>query len=80
MEIILSNNIFEFNDSLWKQLIGAAMGSKPIPHYANAFMANIDEIFRNLAPAEALKLFKRYLDDFFLIYLGLTKELHALVR
>ena len=80
MKIILYNNIFEFHDSLWKLNIGATMGSKPIPHYANTFMANIDKKIRNLAPEEALKLFKRFQDDFFLIYLGSTKELHALVK
>ena len=37
MEVILSQNIFTFHDSLWKQEVGAAMGCKPIPHYANIF-------------------------------------------
>ena len=27
-ELILENNIFEFNDTLWKQLIGAAIGQQ----------------------------------------------------
>ena len=41
MEIILNENIFEFHNLYWKQKIGAAMGSSPIPHYANIFMAKI---------------------------------------
>ena len=43
MEIILTENIFEFHNQLWKQKIGAAMGSRPVPHYANNFMAEIDD-------------------------------------
>ena len=66
---------------LWKQLIGAAMGSKPIPHYANIFMAIIDkeiEALANSSTIEALLMLKRFLDDFFLIFCGSTKELHYL--
>ena len=85
MEIILRHNIFSFHDSLWKQEVGAAMGSKPIPSYANIFMARtIDEAIKNLANkynedgANSLQLMKRFLDDFFLIFNGSTKMLHQL--
>ena len=43
LEIILENNIFEFNSELYRQEVGAAMGCKPIPGYANMFMAEIDK-------------------------------------
>ena len=78
MEIILNNNIFEFHDSYWKQNVGAAMGSKPIPPYANIFMATIDKMIKNQEGAEAIILLKRFLDDFFLIFNGSTKDLHTL--
>ena len=42
IEIILKNYIFEFSEGYYKQNIGAAMGSKPIPPYANTCMAKID--------------------------------------
>ena len=42
MEILLKYNIFEFHDLYWKQEVGAAMGSRPVPAYANLFMAEID--------------------------------------
>ena len=32
MEIILYHNVFEFHEFFWKQSMGAAMGSKPVPH------------------------------------------------
>ena len=48
MQVILYNNIFEFHESYWKQNVGAAMGSKPIPHYANIFMSSIDKKIKKI--------------------------------
>ena len=49
MDIILNNNIFSFHESLWRQLVGAVMGSKPVPPYSNIFLARtIDKAFRDL--------------------------------
>ena len=39
MELILKYNIFEFNEDLYQQLIGAAMGTPPAPFYANIYLA-----------------------------------------
>ena len=75
---ILHNTVFGFHDTYWKQNIGAAMGSKPIPHYANTFMAKIDNIIRELDKAKVLLLLKRFLDDYFMIFIGSSKKLHAL--
>ena len=43
MDIVLNHNIFEFHNGLWKQRVGVAMGSPPVPRYANIFMAKIDK-------------------------------------
>ena len=44
LELVLKNNIFEFDEELFIQLIGTAMGTRPAPSYANIFMArNIDK-------------------------------------
>ena len=43
LEVILENNIFEFNSELYQQNVGAAMGCTPIPSYANIFMSTIDK-------------------------------------
>ena len=56
MDIILRNNIFVFHDSLYRQEIGCAMGTKPAPSYANIFMAKkIDN--------EILKIAEKYCRD-----------------
>ena len=86
LEILLHNNYFEFNGEMFKQIIGAAMGSQPIPNYANIFMAKkidrkIISIFEKYATEEhiSLKLFKRFLDDLFFIFKGSSKALHKIL-
>ena len=72
MELILKLSIFSFNSEYFQQEIGAAMGSRPIPHYANNFMARrIDKVIRELTTGTGnpLLLFKRFLDDLF-VYSG----------
>ena len=39
IELVLKNQIFEFNKQLFQQLIGTAMGTKCAPNYSNLFMA-----------------------------------------
>ena len=86
MKIILIENIFEFHNQLWRQLIGAPMGGRPVPGYANTFMAQIDQIIKELGSKyntkeyEALRLLKRFLDDYFLIFIGTTKSLHEFLE
>ena len=38
MELILKNHLLSFHDSTWRQLLGAAMGSKQILANADTFM------------------------------------------
>ena len=87
MDIILNQNIFTFHESLWVQEIGAAMGSPPVPGYADMFMDKfIDRAIEilgrnyNKANEEALQLIKRFLYDYFLIFNGTTKGLHRLLE
>ena len=77
MKLILQNNIFTFHDGYWKQNIGAAMGSRPVQSYANICMATIDELIENQKEAEALLMLRRFLDDYFTIFKGSTKDIHA---
>ena len=81
MKLILENNLFTFHEAIYRQEIGSAMGSNPVPPYANIFMGKqIDPKIEELATQSAgeLKLLKRFLDDLFLIFRGTTKELHIL--
>ena len=57
------------------------MGARPAPSYANIFMANkIDPAIIELArqsesESNPVDLFKRFLDDIFMVYIGSVKSL-----
>ena len=87
LEIVLRYNIFEFNQELFQQLIGTAMGTRAAPPYANIFLARIldDKILKlalEISESEMspIKLLKRFLDDIFMIFVGNTKKLHKLLE
>ena len=80
MDIILHNDIFTFHDALWKQEVGAAMGSKPIPPYANIFLARTLDKLMKKSGAKFFQILKRFLDDYFTIFVGTTQELHKLLE
>ena len=64
--LTLSNNYFMFNDSVYKQIHGCAMGSPVSPVEANLCMEVIQEsaIAASTTPP---KVWKRYVDDSFVI-------------
>ena len=66
LEFTLSNNYFMFNDSVYKQIHGCAMGSPVSPVVANLCMEVIEEsaIAASTTPP---KVWKRYVDDSFVI-------------
>ena len=85
MELILKYNLFEFHGFLHQQRIGTAISSKPAPPYANIYLSRrIDKEVRKLGfkfgenGCSVFQMFKRFLDDLFLIYRGPTKQLHIL--
>ena len=66
LQFTLSNNYFVFNDIIYKQVHGCAMGSPVIPVVANLCMVEIEEsaISNSSVPQE---IWKRYVDDRFCI-------------
>ena len=85
MELTQASNIFEFNQDLWIQLVGVAMGIHPAPSYANIYLARkLDNQIAALGEKygtngkSAWLLFKRFLDDLIKIFVGTTKQLHNL--
>ena len=66
-EIVLKNNIFQFNEKTLKQLRGTAIGTKFAPPYAIIFMADLEE--RILKDIELKpRIWWRYIDDIFFIW------------
>ena len=63
LEIVMRNNVFEFGDTRYLQLMGTAMGTSSVCMYATIYFA-IHEI-ETLVPTFGQNLFfvKRYIDD-----------------
>ena len=66
-ECVLKNNIFEHNESFYKQLRGTAIGTKMAPPYAIIFMGDLEE---KILEKSALKplVWWRYIDDIFMLW------------
>ena len=73
MNLVLKNNVFEFNEQFYLQIQGTAMGTKMAPAYANLFMGKLEEHLINLAPNH-IHTWKRFIDDIFIIWTGTTAE------
>ena len=66
---ILKENYFTFNDQLYLQKHGTAMGTKMAPSFANIFMGTLEESLLSSAPDHLIPLlWKRFIDDIFLIW------------
>ena len=67
LEIVLKNNVFEFDGTFYKQLQGTAMGTKLAPAYANIFMGNLEHNILSHAPKKP-SFYKRYIDDILILW------------
>ena len=43
--LVLENNYFEFDEKIFRQKLGTAIGTKFAPGFANIFMDHLEEIF-----------------------------------
>lgn len=67
IELVLTNNYFEFRNQLYHQLSGTAMGSQMAPCYANIVMHHLEKDWF-LKHRRQILLYRRYLDDLFVIF------------
>jgi hypothetical protein len=68
MEFVLTKGYMTFQDQIYQQTNGAAMGSPMIPPYANIFMYQLEkETVHKYTSLGTLILFKRFIDDVFII-------------
>ena len=72
-EIVLKNNVFEFNNDYYLQIQGTAMGTKMAPAYANLFMGKLEEKLKELGKPNII-LWKQFIDDIFIIWSGSESE------
>ena len=76
LEMVLENNIFDFNGQLYKQNIGAAIGAVPSPEACDILMYRImKEIFIKFKHRKNIFFYGRYRDDLLFIYQGDLNEI-----
>lgn len=69
LELAVIDTHFIFNDKVFKQTDGMAMGSPLGPTFANIFMCNLEELIFDGCPESFRPTFyKRYVDDTFLLF------------
>ena len=69
LRLIFDNTLFFFNNCLYKQTDGLAMGNPLAPAMANIFLCNLEkEIFKSCPPNCRPLLYRRYLDDTFAVF------------
>ena len=64
--LILTNNVFRFDDTHYRQVQGTAMGTKMTPSYAILFMANLESKILQYNPP--ITLWKRFIDDIIMVF------------
>ena len=73
MNIVLKNNIFEFN-KYYIQKQGTAMGTTMAPSYANVFMGTLETTCQTKFNSKNIQIWKRFIDDIFIIWTGRPEE------
>ena len=74
--IVLKCNVFSFDNSMYQQIQGTAMGTKMAPSYANLFMDRFERAFLAQEPILPL-VWKRYIDDILCIWTGTRSQLDS---
>ena len=67
LQHILQKNYFEFNNTLYLQTSGTAMGTRCAPNYAIIFMAEIEEEFLR-SQKKIPRIWLRFIDDKFMVW------------
>ena len=67
LEVVLTNNHFEFNGKHYHQVSGTAMGTRLAPSHVNLFIAKFEEKYVYIYLPQP-KLWKRFIDNIFLIW------------
>ena len=73
VRLVMTKNIFSFNEEYWLQLLGTCMGTRVSPSYANLFMGVLEKkMIHNCPPhlKQFIYLWKRFIDDILLFWSG----------
>ena len=82
LEMVMRNNLVEFNKKFYRQTYGTSMGSPCSPSYADVFMDALEtRILTNMDGGLRNKIvyFCRYLDDILIFFKGKKEEFQTLM-
>ena len=65
--------MYSFNNKHFLQIQVTAMGTKMAPAYANLYMGKLEEKLKDVGKPH-VKLWKRFIDDIFVIWTGSKPE------
>ena len=69
LELCTKDNLFVFNDELYRQIDGAPMGGCVSPTLADVFLSHYEEIWLSNCPTDFKPVvYRRYVDDCFLLF------------
>ena len=81
INLVLKNNVFKFEDTVYLQTHGTAMGTPMAPSVANLFMGWLEKQMLDSSPVQVnTGLWKRYIDDIFLLWAGNNDDLLTFYR
>lgn len=82
LKCIWENNFFPYEDTMYHQWRGTAMGTHMAPSYANLFMGLFEEtyIWFEHAHKSKIVLYHRYIDDLFFLWNGSEAEAMEFVQ
>jgi hypothetical protein len=75
---ILKNNVFAFDQNIYRQTFGTAMGTPMAPSAANLFMGWLEQRLLSESPVPvSTDFWRRFIDDIFLLWLAPDEELQS---
>jgi len=80
LQIVMSNNIFQFDDTYWLQKCGTAMGTSCACSYATLYWAYIERKFIIPKWSHSLPFLRRYIDDKLGIWTGSDETFTAFLQ
>jgi hypothetical protein len=63
LKLVMSDNIFQFGDTFWRQLRGTAMGTSTAVHYANLYVGLLEVTRLLIKFKKQLLFYRRFIDD-----------------
>ena len=79
LNMVTTNNVFEFNGEHYLQIRGVPMGNIMAPSYSGIFMGELEQRLIQLN-AERIKLWLRYIDDILITWSGTQTEFETFLQ